>query len=266
MAARPRSPSYPALSLSEAVERTRQLYEKEGTAHTAPEVAVTAWSYKSLNGASARTLAAVRQYGLVEDVGRDVKISERGLTILLEPESSQDRREAILSASREPTAFADILSEYPNGIPSDQGLIAYLVRKRAFTEDGAKKLNAVLRDTMALVRAYDSTGRVAMASTSAQSSRNPAEIRGDFVAARYGEEPQPTALQLEWRLPLPGGNVVTLAFSRAPSLADLGLLKSYLEVLEKGVMAPQQQRPPAAEHAEDELTQAVDGRVSYDGP
>jgi hypothetical protein len=143
------------LPLGEAIRRARQLYDQEGTAHTSPEVAVTAWGYKGLNGASTGVLSAVRHYGLVSDAGRDVKLSERGLTILLEPEGSPDYCEAIQAAAREPRIFAEILEEYPSGLPSDQGLVAYLVRKQSFTEDGAKKLTAVLRATLEFASQHD---------------------------------------------------------------------------------------------------------------
>lgn len=155
MAGKVRSPNYPAFDLGEAIQRARQLYEQEGTAHTPPEIAVTAWGYNSLNGASARVLSAVRQYGLVEDVGRDVRVSERALAILLDPEGSAEYQEALRAAAREPGVFAEILDEYPNGLPSDQTVVAHLVRKRGFTEDGAKKLNAVLRATLDLVSRSD---------------------------------------------------------------------------------------------------------------
>jgi hypothetical protein len=155
MAARVRSPNYPALDLSEAIQRARQLYSKEKTAHTSPEVAVTAWGYKGLNGASAGVLSAVKHYGLLDSVGRDVKLSGRALTILLEPEESAEYSSAIQEAAREPKIFSDILEEYPSGLPSDQGLIAYLVRKQGFTEDGAKRLTAVLRATINFASEHD---------------------------------------------------------------------------------------------------------------
>jgi hypothetical protein len=151
MSKRIRSPNYPALNLAESIDRLRLLYAREKTAHTTPDVAVRAWGYNSLNGASARVLSSLRQYGLLEDVGRDVKISHRGLTLLLEPEDSSEYHGAMLDASKEPVIFREILDEYPNGLPSEQGLISFLMRKRGFIEDAARKLNVVLRETMDLV-------------------------------------------------------------------------------------------------------------------
>ncbi|MBA2669079.1 MAG: hypothetical protein H0U67_01755 [Gemmatimonadetes bacterium] len=152
MPKRTRGRSYPALSLREAVERTRQFYDVERSARVSPEDAVQTWGYRSLNGASQRVLSAVRQYGLLEDVQGDVKISPRALTILLDEEHTDDYQQALKAAAREPAVFAEILDEHEDGLPSDTALVSYLVRKREFTEDAARKINAALRDTLEYVR------------------------------------------------------------------------------------------------------------------
>jgi hypothetical protein len=149
---RTRGRSYPALSLREAVEKADQFYKIERNARVSPEVAVQAWNYKSLNGASSRVLSALRQYGLLDAVQSDVKISQRALAILLDEQHSEDYKEALIAASREPAAFADILDEYPDGLPSDTALISFLVRKREFNDEAARKITAVLRDTVDFVR------------------------------------------------------------------------------------------------------------------
>jgi hypothetical protein len=150
MAGKVRSPNYPGIGLEEAIQRARELYNKERTAPVDPETAVMAWGYKGLNGASARTLGAVRQYGLLEDGPKGVRVSPRALALLLEPQNSDDYLSAVMDAARGPAVFAEILDEYPDGLPSEQGLISYLVRQKGFSEDGARKLNSVLRATMAL--------------------------------------------------------------------------------------------------------------------
>jgi hypothetical protein len=237
MAGKVRSPNYPGLTLSEAIQRLREFYDKEKTAHTTPEVAVKAWGYGGLNGASARVLGAVRQYGLLQDVGKDVKVSERGLAILLDPPASQEYRDALAAAAREPVIFAEILAEYPDSLPSEQGLIAYLVRRRGFTEDGARKLNTVLRDTLSLAGAVDAqhgeepepardSGGVPVAPTHAVGQQAP---QATAPAQQMSALP-PGAVMYESKFQLPNG-VAVLSFSGAKlTEKDIQRLYRHLEI------------------------------------
>lgn len=237
MANRVRSPNYPGITLSDSIARLREFYDREKTAHTAPEVAVKAWGYGGLNGASLRVLGALRQYGLLQDVGRDVKVSERGLAILLDPPASLEYREALAAAAREPTIFAEILQEYPDSLPSEQGLVAFLVRKRGFTEDGARKLNVVLRDTLALVGAADAghlenpaQERDLGPTTPAAAEATQATTSPSLASASTAFAVPPGAVMYDWKFQLPNG-VAVLSFSGAKlTERDVRRLYQYLEI------------------------------------
>jgi hypothetical protein len=149
-----RSPRHPVFGLGEAIQKIRDFYRINGRAHVSPDVAVQAWKYTGLNGASLRTLATIRQYGLLDEVGKDVRVSPLALTLMVEPEESPDYAAAIHAAAREPRIFVEILEEFPHDLPAEQGVISYLIRKKNFAEDAARKVNAVLRDTLALVERY----------------------------------------------------------------------------------------------------------------
>ena len=149
----PRGRSYPAIGLSEAIERARDLYAQDDRALTSPGAAVGAWGYSSLNGASLRVLSALRQYGLLAGVGDQIKLSDRALAILLEPEDSQERADAIAEAAKAPAIFREILEAHdPDGLPGDVGLRSFLIRNDAFgfKQEASDKLIASLRETLAL--------------------------------------------------------------------------------------------------------------------
>lgn len=148
----PRGRSYPAIGLPEAIERARELYKQDDRALTTPEAAVGAWGYGSLNGASLRVLSALRQYGLVADVGDKIKLSDRALAIIMEPEDSPERVEAIGKAAKEPAVFQEILEANPDGLPSDAALKSILVRDDSFgfKSGPADKLISALRESLEL--------------------------------------------------------------------------------------------------------------------
>jgi hypothetical protein len=70
-----RSPSYPFLSLPEALERARVLYEKERRNQVNPEVAVAYWGYGPSSSGGRLTRKALELFGLVEGEGA-VRLTE----------------------------------------------------------------------------------------------------------------------------------------------------------------------------------------------
>ena len=68
MAKRERSPNYPYLGLSEAIDHTQKLLERQKRALVSPDVAINSWGFKKPSGSSGRYLGALRQYGLLDDV------------------------------------------------------------------------------------------------------------------------------------------------------------------------------------------------------
>src|SRR5690242_15075647 len=91
---RSRSPSYPAISLPDAVQRLRALYDNIHT-HSAPrDVIARGMGYASLSGASASAISALVKYGLLDRSGEELRVSERGMAIL-HPHDPVERARAI---------------------------------------------------------------------------------------------------------------------------------------------------------------------------
>ena len=63
--ARHRSPSYPAISIAEAIDRARTLYHAERQSPTPRETVVEHWGYKANSSAGHTTLSALKKYGLI---------------------------------------------------------------------------------------------------------------------------------------------------------------------------------------------------------
>jgi hypothetical protein len=151
MVERKRSPRHPSMGLAEALELLRRLYSERGKALMSSDDAARAWGYKGINGASARMVAALRQYALLEDVGNDVRVSQVGLTILLEDETHPEYVDAVKAAAEAPQVFQQIREEFADELPSDRSITAFLVRRMGFAEEPAQTVTAALRETLALV-------------------------------------------------------------------------------------------------------------------
>ena len=149
MAKRVRSPNYPAISLSDAVEKLAKLRGAIHT-HAAPrDVVLKGMGYGSANGASLGALAALNKYGLIQRKGSDFRITERG-TMYLFPQDREERMKAVQDAAAEPKIFAELNEQFPGGTASDELIRSFLLRN-GFTPSAASIALLSYRETQALV-------------------------------------------------------------------------------------------------------------------
>lgn len=143
--AKMRSPNYPAVGLGTAVQMAQALWNKEQRGIVLPEVAVQHWGYKGMNGPARTKLSALRKFGLVEDAGNGIRLTDRALAII---HRSSDYEKAVEDATWAPEIFTEVAqSEVGDG--SDQNLLAYLKAKKGFSEAGARQFVEAYRDTLA---------------------------------------------------------------------------------------------------------------------
>lgn len=147
--ARIRSPNYPAISLPDALQRVAQVFAKERQ-HPAPrEVVIKGMGYGGVHGASLSAFSAALKYGLIEQEGKDYRVSQRAITIL-HPHTPMEKADAIREASLGPSLFSEMVQHFKGDLPSDDNLRAYLVR-RGFSEAALGDVIRSFRETMDLV-------------------------------------------------------------------------------------------------------------------
>jgi hypothetical protein len=144
--ARLRSPNFPGLSLEEAVESAREIFDKSRHAEIPREVVAKDLGYSGLTGRSIIILGALNQFGLVENTSKgNMKVSQLAADILHGyPESA--RLEALYKAGREPSLFKAIFEKFDNHIPSDNAVRSFLIQS-GFTNDGAEKALKTFTET-----------------------------------------------------------------------------------------------------------------------
>jgi hypothetical protein len=151
-----RSPSYPALSLEEAINRTSTFYDRERFSMIPVSAAIETLGHKSTSGGGRATLSALVKFGLLQEQGRGdtrrVGLSELGKRIILNDDPmSLDRQEAIKDAALAPTIHRKIWDKYKGNIPSDTTL-KFELRKQGFLESGLASLLKEFRDTIRFAR------------------------------------------------------------------------------------------------------------------
>ena len=159
--ARVRSPNYPAIGLPAAIERIEKLHQLQHQTPEEREVVAQHLGYSGLNGKSLKVMSALMKFGLLERVqdGR-LRITDLAINIVF-PED-EDRGPAVREAAFSPSLFSEIRKRWPDHVPTDESLRAYLIR-RQFSQSAIEDVIRNYRQTINLVTQesveYDSSAQ-----------------------------------------------------------------------------------------------------------
>jgi hypothetical protein len=148
------------MGLSLAVELLIAFYEKEHKLAVSAEVAARALGHAGvsesgrLSGPALAKLAALRQYGLIENVSKGkVRISDLGLDFTLHTSAEPEFLNAARVAALTPPLFSELYPEYVRA--SGNAFRAHLIKERRFSEDGAGRVIKAFRDTISFAKLDD---------------------------------------------------------------------------------------------------------------
>ena len=152
-ARRVRSPSFPFIPLGKAIVRARSIAERHGRDPVSLTAAGETWRYAPKSSGLLQTFAALRAYGLIEDVGRAeerrIQLSDLGWRILHDTRSDA-RQEAIREAAIRPRSIAEYAHKWLPSRPSDDECISELHLDRGFSPQAAKQYLKVFDQTAVL--------------------------------------------------------------------------------------------------------------------
>ncbi|EHL24155.1 hypothetical protein KYG_04225 [Acidovorax sp. NO-1] len=139
--------SYPFIDLEQAIAQARKFYAQERKSSAPVLSALKHFGYSESSSGGRQTISALLQFGLLEDEGRkdsrNVKLTNRALTILLAEDDSPERAEALHACARMPKIYAELLSKYGEELPSDATLTYYLRKDKDFNP---KTVDAFIKD------------------------------------------------------------------------------------------------------------------------
>jgi len=151
---RTRSPRYPIIAIDDALVKVNAIYAKDKRVLTTLDAVLEHMGYKvkeKRGGRSARIVASLGQYGLLESTGGKYKVSDTAFRIIELPEDSPERHKLIKEAALSPAMISKVLQHYKSELPSDTTLRSYLVLEEKFNRDSAEEFIKVLRRTVAIV-------------------------------------------------------------------------------------------------------------------
>lgn len=151
-----RSPKAPKLSLQEAIDKVRRVYQKAGKAAINKGVLAQAIGYSGISGASLTAIATLRQYGLLDASGELLFVSPLSLR-LLHPVNPDQETRARREAALLPQVFNQLNS---TGFHiADEDVICNHLIQSGFSTDGARTVARVFKENIEFAKLND-TGNV----------------------------------------------------------------------------------------------------------
>lgn len=145
-----RSPSFPFISLRKAVERARAMHDRYKREPARVMIIGNVWGLGAKSSGMQQTVAALKQYGLLDDSGskeeRKVTLTPLALRILIDTRPGQ-REDGLREAALKPRLFSEY-QRWAAHRPPDDHIISELRFDRGFTEEAAKTFIRVFFDTM----------------------------------------------------------------------------------------------------------------------
>jgi hypothetical protein len=146
-----RSPSFPAITLTKALEKVAALYVAAKRHEMRIENVASAWGTGAKSSGTQQAIAALIAFGLVEDSGagdaRKFKVTDLAFKAL-EDQRPGAKEAALAQAALMPKLIAEYAEKWRDGRPADGICTSELRIDRGFTDDGARAFLKVFDDTL----------------------------------------------------------------------------------------------------------------------
>ena len=144
-----RSPNYPSMTLSDAIELLGKILKSGGRSPMDAATMAVAAGFKGLSGPTSSKLSALRKYGLIERTGKSgSKVSDIGVAIVHGQENEK------IAALRAAVANAEIIGKLAetHADASKDVIKSHLIVGMGFTTDGAERFSDVFLDAISVAK------------------------------------------------------------------------------------------------------------------
>ncbi len=144
-----RSPNYPQWTLFHAIEKVRAVFAAEHYHRASRDVIAKDMGYQSLNGASLTAIAALRHYGLIQNEGDGLHVTDDAVSILELERGDNKRDKALVRVALAPVLFSEMFREFGDTLPSEANLRHWLL-KRGFMSKATDEVIRIYRENFTL--------------------------------------------------------------------------------------------------------------------
>ena len=139
--ARKRSPGYPMISLEEAIQRAKILWDKDKNNLIPLGAAYEHLGYKFIGGYGGRVIAALKKFGLISEKQGGIILTEEAVDLALHDPLDNKYIDTVKKLALKPDIYEILFSEYNGNLPSDATLKIKLFKEHGFNSD---KINGFL--------------------------------------------------------------------------------------------------------------------------
>jgi hypothetical protein len=123
-----RSPGYPSINLQQAIDMVEKIFLASRQNAIDREAAAKDIGYSGLTGQSAKMLADLAHFGLIEKAGKGgLRVTDAAVRII-HPRSAAERMATLNEAAYSPALYSAIQKQWPDGFVSENALRGYLMR------------------------------------------------------------------------------------------------------------------------------------------
>lgn len=236
-----RSPSYPMLSLDEAIEKAKVLWEKDKNNSIPIEAVYEHLGYRSKAGYAARVLAALKKFNLIFEKQDDILLTEEAVDLALHSPTEEHYKETVKKLALSPSIYEKLFNEYNGKLPSDANLRIKLIKDYEFNPESVDDFLTNFRRTIDFAGLSAQAGddiKVEDVAKVDMSKLLPPKTGKDFVRGS-------ATLVQSFDVPLMEGSKATITFDKYPlEEADVELLKKWFEVYAPAIMKKKKEGNP----------------------
>jgi len=233
-----RSPPHPYFSLKDCVGFVGQLYQQDGLQQVHLDIGLKHMGLEPSSSVGIRALAALRGFGLLDEVGinKEIGLSRLAKSIILDKrQSSQERLRALRKAALNYEIIRDLAEKWSDGLPSDEAIETTLLMDKDFTKRAVSRFVGVLRDTYR----YAELGKAAIMRPSEELQHEGAEIKKHVGVKMTSGPPaiQTTANRRKDVVSLIGGDQIIVDRPMSLSRRNYEIFVSYIKLMKAAWVA-----------------------------
>lgn len=239
-----RSPFFPFITLEQALDRVRQVYAQERRGVVPYLRMVKHWRYTDKSSGALQTIAALKQYGLLKELGgsamnRQFQLTELAFRILVDQRPDTTERDNLIrEAALTPSVSQDVFLEWAGELPNEATLIHFLVVEKGFLDSAAPKVAKIIQENQRFAKVGDQNGlaepsespmNADMETPTHSIPHSPAPAQVGPRPMMYGGEGTVAASKHVENVQLSSGVWVSISFSAEPDLKTIKQLHSFLK-------------------------------------
>jgi hypothetical protein len=227
-----RSPNYPAISLPEAIEKIKGLYQADGRAGSPKKTAFVHLGYGGANGKSLGVISALKKYGLIVEENDRILLTEDSFIVLLSTDEKK-KLDIIQKLALNPELYNLIWGQYhETGLPSDESLREDLIFGHQFNENSVSGFIKDFRATIEFAKLRPSEKPLKGKDAESSKTVDNFDISTGNSMNATTDTNTPTNLKgyKDFIIPQKGKESVFLRVPKPISTSDIETIKKWLEL------------------------------------